>query len=100
MARYGTNHRGGRPKGTNAIRAEKLREFIIEKVRQDAPLLYEAKRALALGHKKEITNDDGVSVVYTQSPDAGSIRYLLDQGIGRAKETVEVESDVVLKVDF
>ena len=85
----------GRKKGTNAIEAEKLREFLIEKVREKANELAAAKMDLALGHRFQ----DSEGHVYTKSPDGAAIQYLLNQAIGKPKETVEHQGDVLLKLD-
>lgn len=100
MARAGNNHKGGRPKGsvgTHTLEASKLREFIIEKVGQNAEPLLQAKMALALGHKVMTTNG---SVVYTKSPDGNAIQYLLNQVVGKPRDTIELHDDVRLLIDI
>ena len=78
----------GRKKGcvaAHTLEASKMREYLIERVRQEMDALLEAKFALAKGHY--FLGDDGK--VYTKSPDSNSIQYLLNQSIGKPKETVE-----------
>ncbi len=94
---------GGRPKGsfsTKRIEASKLREFITKKVAEKGQELLDAKLDLALGHKKAHTDIHGnITSVYLESPDPNSIRYLLDQTIGKATESLKIEGDIVLKID-
>lgn len=63
--------KGGRPKGTNAIAAEKAREYIIQRVSDElAPIM-----------------DQLISKA--KKGDMAAIKDLLDRAYGRAKETVE-----------
>lgn len=103
MPRGGPRPGAGRPKGSkggNTIAAEKLREFIIQKVREHVEPLMQAQLDLALGHKKLVKTKAGKELAYTISPDRNSIQYLLNQAIGKPRETVGVYSDVQLKLDI
>ena len=101
MARAGTNHKGGRPKGSvgnHTLEASKLREFIVNEVAKKGQALLDAKMDLALGHKKLHMTPSGSELVYIESPDPNSIRYLLDQTIGKPTETIKIDEDIKLKI--
>ena len=70
------NKLGGRKKARKTLEAEKLREFVIDKIRERAEDLVEAKMALALGHYKAVTNSKGEVVdAYLVEPDGNAIPY-------------------------
>ena len=83
------NRLGGRRKAEKTIEAEKAREFVINKVAANLRPLLDAKLDLALGHKVLKKIGDGTEFVYTESPDGNAIQYLLNQTIGKPKETIE-----------
>src|SRR3990167_16351 len=91
---------GGRPVAGHTLEAAKLREFIVNKVALRGEELLAAKFDLALGHKKLHITREGEELVYVESPDANSIRYLLDQTIGKATESMKIEADINLKLDI
>lgn len=104
MAKKGGFRAGaGRPKGAkspNTRSGEVLRAYIIDHVSAKVDELIEAKMALALGHKKIHVTQDGTEVVYVQSPDGNAIQYLLNQAIGKPRETVDVQTEIhVLKIE-
>lgn len=96
--------KGGRPKGsvgTHTLDASEMRKRIIETVNQNLQPLMEAKMDLALGHNFAHMDEKGNLVkVYKKSPDSNSIQYLLNQSVGKPKETMEIQSEVILKLDM
>ena len=90
----------GRKRGFKAIQAEKAREFVVKTVAKNLKPLMDAKLDLALGHYKEKLLPDGqTAIVYKESPDGNAIRYLLDQTIGKPRETIEYQGDLGIKID-
>lgn len=78
----GARQGAGRPKGTSAIKAEKAREYFVARVVAELEPL--------LAKMLELANNG----------DANMLRYLVDQTIGKAKETQEQQIVMELKVDF
>ncbi len=107
MARSGTKHKGGRPKGSKAshtLDAIEMRKRLIQRVSEKLDPMIDAHLDLALGYYEAITikDKDGNEVVvnaYKKAPDAAALRYLKDQVIGKATETIKVTEDVTLKID-
>ena len=86
MAKGGLRPNAGRKKANHTIQAEKAREFVIRKVTENLTPLMESQLDAAVGHKYL---DPREGKVYTKSPDINAGKYLLDQTIGKAKETIE-----------
>ena len=74
--------KGGRPKGTNAIQAEKAREYLIKRVTEELEPIVSKQIAMA------------------KAGDGNMARYLTDQVAGKAKETHEVQGDIILRIDM
>lgn len=106
MATQGGKRIGaGKPKGYKAshtLEAQETRKKIVEMISERTEELMSAKFALALGYTKAITNEDGkVTQVYTVSPDGNAIQYLLNQVIGKPKETIQtLNEEFRLMVDI
>lgn len=105
MAKHGGYRPGaGKKVGTKAshtVDAIEMRKKVIATVEKNLTPLMEAKLDLALGNYEAFQNDDGEVVrAYKKAPDGNAIQYLLNQGIGKPRETIEVQSEVTLKVDF
>lgn len=100
----GARERAGRPFGTkmgHTIEASKAREYVIKRVAEELEPIIDAKLSLAKGIWREDVNDAGETIkIYREKPDAASIKYLMDQTIGKATETVQVKQDIVLKIDI
>ena len=95
----------GKPKGHKAshtIETQETRKKIVQMISERTEELMSAKLALALGYTKAITNEAGdIRQVYTVSPDGNAIQYLLNQVIGKPRETIQTLKDEVrLLVDF
>ena len=92
--------KGGRPKGTNAIAAEKAREYVIGRVVTELDPILTAQIESAKGIYVEETDAKGERIkVYQRLPDTTVGKYLTDQVAGKPRETVEVEIDATLKLD-
>jgi len=63
-----------------------MRAFIVKKVAEHLTPLLEAQLDLALGVR--VQDYDG-GKVYNRVPDGNAIQYLLNQSIGKPKESVE-----------
>jgi deoxyribodipyrimidine photolyase-like uncharacterized protein len=87
--------KGGRPKGaiseTTRI-ALKLREKLAQEVEKRFPDLKVAMFDSALGHYIKETTSDGDERIYRKSPDTNMLKYLGDQIVGKAKDTIEVNN--------
>lgn len=73
--------KGGRPKGFSAIKAEASRKYVVERIAAELEPIMDKHIELA------------------KRGDATSLKYLTDQLIGKAKETLEVESTTKLLID-
>ena len=103
MARFGTNHRGGRPRGSKSLLAEKMRTELTKTVHKEFKPIIRAQIDLAKGlvEERPVKLEDG-SVAprfYRARPLVESAKYLLDQAIGKAKESIEHSGSMTL-VDF
>lgn len=94
------NRLGGRKKGAAAITADRLREFIVQKVAEHAKPLMDAKLDLALGHKQLVKTKTGAELVYSVPPDGNAIQYLMNQGAGKPRETVDLGVKINLQDDI
>ena len=98
MARSGTNHKGGRPKGGKAshtLKAEQAREYFVQRVVSEMNPIITAQLEAAKGLYYETADKK----IYQREPDIQASKYLVDQTIGRPKETVEMQGDIILKID-
>lgn len=99
---------GGRPKSKErilkehrAIRVEKAREYVVQKVVRDMRDILEAQIEAAKGLYVMETNENGEVVRrYRKEPDFKVGEYLLNQSIGKPKEVVEQQGEIKLKIDF
>lgn len=90
MARSGTNHKGGRPKGTNAILAEKMRAELTKRVNEEFTPIINAQIDEAKGLWYEEITKDGQKRIYQKEPNSKSAEYLLNQSIGRPQESIQL----------
>ena len=102
MATLGGKRIGaGRKKAGRTVTAEKMRECFVNEVAKKMPALVEAHMDLALGHHYEKMTETGVMRIYKASPEQKAGQYLLDQGIGKPKESIEHSGSIkTLIVDF
>ena len=81
MAKGGYRPGAGRKKGFKAIESEKAREYIINRVSEElGPIIDKA-------------------IEQAKDGDQTARRDLLDRAYGRPRETVEVQSDIILHID-
>jgi len=94
--------KAGRPKGSvsgNTLRAQKMREHLQKKVEEEFGPIIQAQIDLATGvviQQKVKLKNKTIDRYYTMKPDANAAKYILDQAIGRAKETLEVSGEMTL----
>lgn len=72
------------------------REYIVKRINAKRDKLLDAKIDMAIGY--HYTDADG-NHVYEKKPDPASSEYLLNQLIGKPKESIEVKT-INLNVDF
>src|SRR3990167_2860638 len=97
MARFGDNHKGGRPKSNSTLMALKMREELVKLVKKDFKPLIQAQIDSAKGFAFEKQIKIGNKIFpryYVEKPDVQASKHLLDQAIGRAKESVELSGEV------
>lgn len=92
--------KGGRPKGqvgNHTLLAQEMRRRLIEKVYENFDPILDGQMELAKGlfHAEHPVLDESTGLmvrakkIVKEKPDAGTAKYLLDQIIGKAKETIE-----------
>lgn len=88
--------KGGRPKGSlsdeQRMRLE-MKRLLVEKVREQFDQLFGALMDLAKGHILEGVDKEGNERTYIKGPHAESLKYLLDQVVGKAESTVNLNTD-------
>lgn len=90
MPRGGRREGSGRKRGLASIEAEKARDFLVAKVAKELTPILEAQIEAAKGLYYEEVFKDGTKIIWRKEPDINASKYLLDQTIGRAKESVDV----------
>jgi len=86
----------GRKKGFKAIQAEKMREELIDRVGKEFVPIVSAQIEAAKG--MYIEKED--KIIYKKEPDLKAGEYLLNQSVGKPKETVEMKGVKKLLIDF
>lgn len=81
MALGGKRDGAGRPKAQHTIKTEEARKYVVERIAAELQPIMDKHIELA------------------KAGDAASLKYLTDQLIGKAKETVAVESTTRLLID-
>ena len=82
--------KAGRKKGYKAIQAEKAREYLVKRVAAELDPILTAQIESAKGLYYEKLTPEGEIKVYKDKPDINAGKYLTDQTVGKAKETVEM----------
>ena len=91
MAQRGGKREGAwRKRGFAAIQADKARDYVVQRVADELEPIMTAQIESAKGLFYEKKEADGVIKVYQDKPDINAGKYLIDQTIGKAKETVEM----------
>ncbi len=81
----------GRKKGLASISAEKAREYTVKRIAEELEPLLTGQIELAKGLYTEIEDEqEGIKKVYQKAPDYRVGAFLLNQLIGKAKETSDI----------
>jgi hypothetical protein len=80
----------GRKKGMASIKAEEARKYMISRITEELEPILTGQIELAKGLYHETTDDEGKRRVYHQPPDSRVAAYLLNQLVGRPKETLDM----------
>jgi hypothetical protein len=91
--------KGGRPKSGHTLATEAMRRFLIEKVNEEFGPIIQAQIDLAKGLHVIEQGKDGEVRRYQREPSESAAKQLVDQAIGRAKESIEVSGDLFEKLD-
>jgi hypothetical protein len=91
MAKGGFREGAGRPKAPHTIASETARKLVIERVTANLEPLLNAQIEAAKGIYVEKELDSGTVLVYREKPDINAGKYLIDQTIGKAKESLAVD---------
>src|SRR3990167_303374 len=96
MALGGKRPGAGRKKGSKAghtITSEKARAYVIARIAEELEPIMTAQIEAAKGIYIEELNEKAERIrVYKKAPSLSAGEYLLDQGAGKATETVDVTS--------
>lgn len=97
----GSKNKGGRPKGSfsNSTKTAMLmREQLVKKVNKELKPILQAQSDAAKGIvvEKIVTLDDGKKAprYYRKEPDINAGKYLIDQALGKPKESIEHSGEV------
>ena len=95
----------GRPKGSKTkatIKSEEARRYVLDRVVAELEDITTAQIEASKGmYLEEIDKKTGTLIrVYREKPDLKAGEYLLNQGIGKAKENVEIATVKKLSIDF
>lgn len=92
----------GRPPGSvgqNTVKSQAMRAKLLELVEKEFGPIVQANIDLATGivvHQKVKVKGKEYDRYYTLKPDAQAQKYILDQAVGKAKETLEVSGEMTL----
>jgi hypothetical protein len=87
----GKREGAGRKKAPHTIASEAARKLVIERVLANLEPLLTAQIEAAKGIYVEKETESGTVIVFREKPDVGAGKYLIDQTIGKAKESVAVQ---------
>ena len=88
--RGGARPGAGRKKGAASIKAEEARKYLNERVAAEIEDIVAGQIELAKGIYSEVETDEGYRRIYRKLPDSKAAEYLLNQVIGRAKESIDM----------
>ena len=90
--RGGKRPGAGRKKGLASIKAEEARSYTVKRIAEELEPILSAQIELAKGaYYEEIDGTEGVRRVYKSLPDSRVAAFLINQLIGRPKETAEIK---------
>lgn len=88
--RGGTRVGAGRKKGLATIKAEEARNYAVQRIAEELEPILAGQIEMAKGAYYEETTEDGERIVYRQMPDPRVASFLINQIIGKAKETTDL----------
>lgn len=92
ITRGGKRPGAGRKKGLASIKAEEARSYTVKRIAEELEPILAAQIELAKGScYEEIDGVEGVRRVFKRLPDPRVASFLINQLIGRPKETAEVK---------
>lgn len=98
------SNRGGARPGAGRPKKEVLYAPSIRKaekqIRDHLPQIVESMIALAKGVTVQEVTAEGETVVFTRPPDYRAGQYLMDRIMGKPKERIESENDVIIRVMY
>ena len=80
----------GRKKGLATIKAEEARNYAVQRIAEELEPILSGQIEMAKGAYYEEITDDGERIVYRQMPDPRVASFLINQVIGKAKETTDL----------
>jgi hypothetical protein len=80
----------GRKKGLASIKAEEARKYMNERISSELEPIITSQIEMAKGMYYEVIDEEGVKKVYRNLPDPRAATYLLNQLVGKAKETMDM----------
>ena len=100
MGKNGGKREGaGRKKASHTIKTEEMRKYLVETVAREFGPIVKGQIDLAKGVWVAVEKDGVIVDAYQKPPDSVAANKLIDQSIGKAKETLEVESTTRLLLD-
>ena len=88
--RGGKRPGAGRKQGMASIKAEEARKYLTASVVAELDPILTAQIEMAKGIYYEMDDGQGKKIVYRKLPDSAAATYLLNQTIGRAKESIDM----------
>lgn len=92
--RGGIRKGSGRPKATHTIQSENARKYVIEEITKNLKPILEAQIVAAIGVAVAVKDKTTGKIIhaYTTPPDTAVGQYLLNQTIGKPKETLDLNT--------
>ncbi len=90
IKRGGKRLGAGRKKGLASVKAEEARKYMVDRIAAELEPILSAQIELAKGAYYETEDDQGKRTVYRKLPDPRISTYLLNQLVGRPKETLDM----------
>ncbi len=88
----------GRKKGLATIKAEEARNYAVQRIAEELEPILSGQIEMAKGAYYQTEDEEGRKIVYRQLPDPRVASFLLNQIMGKAKETAEVKIEGVFSL--
>ncbi len=88
----------GRKRGIASIKAEEARKYLVNRIAEELEPILMGQIELAKGAYYEVDGPEGKKVIYQKLPDQSASTYLLNQLVGRAKETMDLNVQPVFSL--